>query len=68
MCGCGYLNGMGAMWTAQFFIFLGGLLSLATIADCSFVTVDDPISFDFNNGLEIEAKGVGFILFEKING
>jgi len=68
MCGCAYLNGMGTMWTAQLFIFLGGLLSLATIANCSFVTVDDPISFDFKNGLQIEAKGMGFILFEKTDG
>lgn len=68
MCGCGYLNGPLAIFVAQFFTFMGGLLSLATIIDCSFATITDRYTFDFQNGLEIESQGVGFIFFEKSDG
>jgi len=67
MCGCGYLNGMCAIFVAQFFTLLGAILSLATMIDCSFATTDQ-YTFNFKNGLNIESQGVGFIYFEKSDG
>jgi len=66
MCGCGYLNGSLAMSVAQIFTLLGGLLSVASMIDCSFVTID-PTTIALEGGLEIESIGVGFIFFQKGN-
>ena len=67
MCGCGYLNGSGAICGVQFFTFVGGLLSLGSLFDCSFATID-PTTFDLEDGLEIDGMGVGFIFFQKEDG
>ena len=40
MCGCAYLNGGGPIFLGQFFSLMAGLLSVATIIDCSFATID----------------------------
>jgi len=76
MCGCGYFNGMWALFTAQLFTFLGAILSLATLGDCSFAAID-PTSFELssseNNDGSLstftkESRGVGFITFELSDG
>lgn len=67
MCGCAYLNGPLAIFVGQFFTLVGGLLSVGSMIDCSFATID-PYTFDLNDGLEIESMGVGFIFFQKSDG
>lgn len=58
---------MLAIFVAQFFGLLGGLLSVGSMIDCSFATID-PTTFDMESGLEIESMGVGFIFFQKTDG
>ena len=66
MCGCGYLNGSMAICSAQFFSFIGALLAVASLIDCSFVAID-PTTITLEDGLEIDSVGVGFIFFQKEN-
>ena len=40
MCGCGYLNGGRPMAMAQFFLIVGGLLSVGSLVDCSYARID----------------------------
>lgn len=66
MCGCGYLNGPCAITVAQFFTCLGLLLSVATLADCSFAKIDK-YRFNFIGGVDEIAEvgiGVGFLTFQ----
>lgn len=70
MCGCGYLNGMWTIFTAQFFTLIGAILSLATLGDCSFASIDT-VTFDLSGGeggLSKESRGVGFITFQTTDG
>lgn len=67
MCGCAYLNGNGAIFLVQLFGLMGSLLSVGSMIDCSFATID-PKTFDLGGGLEIEAMGVGFFFFQKADG
>lgn len=64
MCGCGYLNGSMAICSAQFFTLIGGLLSVASLIDCSFVSID-PTTITLESGLEIDSIGAGFVFFQK---
>ena len=69
MCGCAYLNGGRAILVGQVFTLFGGLLSLGSMIDCSFATID-PITIDLEDeDLEIDSiVGVGFLFFQKPNG
>jgi len=66
--GRGYRNGVGPIFSAQFFTLLGGLLSAMALIDCSFAMTNRITSFDLRDGLEIEATGVGFVFFQKTDG
>lgn len=75
MCGCGYLNGMWPLFTAQFFTFIGAVLSLATLGDCAFAEIDRQVTIDLiadssdgTYNLSKDVRGVGFITFETIDG
>lgn len=69
--GCGYLNGMLVLCIAQFFTFVGAILSLATLGDCSFATID-LIAFDLSTAQDRsflkESRGVGFVTFQLNDG
>eukprot|EP00751_Fragilariopsis_kerguelensis_P027478 CAMPEP_0170880632 /NCGR_PEP_ID=MMETSP0734-20130129/32550_1 /TAXON_ID=186038 /ORGANISM="Fragilariopsis kerguelensis, Strain L26-C5" /LENGTH=386 /DNA_ID=CAMNT_0011264191 /DNA_START=422 /DNA_END=1582 /DNA_ORIENTATION=+ len=71
MCGCGYLNGMLVLCIAQLFTFVGAILSLATLGDCSFATTD-LIAFDLSieqdGSFLKESRGVGFVTFQLNDG
>lgn len=67
MCGCGYLNGSLSICTAQFFTLLGALLSLASLIDCSFVSID-PTTIVLEGEVEIDSIGMGFIFFQRDTG
>lgn len=67
MCGCAYLNGGGPIFLGQFFSLMAGLLSVGTIIDCSFATIDET-TLDLGDGLTIKAGGVGFIFVQKTDG
>ena len=67
MCGCAYLNGGWPIFLGQFFSLMAGLLSVGTIIDCSFATIDEP-TIDLGEDLQIEAGGVGFLFVQKSDG
>lgn len=67
MCGCGFLNGGMAILVVQFFTLMGSLLSLGSLVDCSFATIDT-ITLNLNDELEIDVIGVGLLFFQKIDG
>ena len=72
MCGCGYLNGGRPMAMAQFFLLVGGLLSVGSLVDCSYSRIDgDSIPMDFGEDEGIvyeEITGVGFVFFQTVDG
>lgn len=67
MCGCAYLNGGWPIFFGQFFSLMAALLSVGTIIDCSFATIDET-TIDLGEDLQIEAGGVGFIFVQKSDG
>ena len=67
MCGCAYLNGGMSLSFVLFFSLMAGLLSVGSMVDCSFATID-PTILALGDGLEIEAGGVGFLFVQKTNG
>ena len=67
MCGCAHLNGGMPLFFVQFFSLMAGLLSVGSMVDCSFATID-PTLLDLGDGLEIEAGGIGFLFVQKTDG
>jgi len=78
MCGCGYFNGLWPILTAQFFTLVGAVLSLATLGDCAFATLDRTLILDWEEAAAggggtgttttEDIRGVGFITFERRDG
>eukprot|EP00531_Pseudo-nitzschia_arenysensis_P002763 CAMPEP_0116153114 /NCGR_PEP_ID=MMETSP0329-20121206/21048_1 /TAXON_ID=697910 /ORGANISM="Pseudo-nitzschia arenysensis, Strain B593" /LENGTH=291 /DNA_ID=CAMNT_0003649953 /DNA_START=188 /DNA_END=1065 /DNA_ORIENTATION=+ len=65
--GAAYLNGGWPIFLGQFFSLMAGLLSVGTIIDCSFATIDET-TIDLGEDLQIEAGGVGFLFVQKSDG
>ena len=76
--GCGYFNGLWPILTAQFFTLVGAVLSLATLGDCAFATLDRTLILDWEEAAAggggtgtittEDIRGVGFITFERRDG
>ncbi len=67
MCGCSHLNGGMPLFFAQYFSLMAGILSVGSMVDCSFATIE-PTLLDLGEELEIEAGGIGFLFIQRTDG